>query len=67
MKIQMSKISFITQDNENKHKILQIAWEANDPITFDRKIRALNQAKKELGFPGRIIDFINFLHEFILD
>ena len=61
------EIDFITQDNEGKHEILQIVWETNDPSTFDRKNRALNQAKKELGFPGRIIDFATYLREFISD
>jgi uncharacterized protein len=61
------EIDFITQDNANKHEILQIVWNANDPATFDRENRALNQAKKELGFPGKIIDYATYLRKFISD
>jgi hypothetical protein len=58
------EIDFITQDNENNHEIIQVVWEANDITTFERENRALNQAKKELGFPGKIIDYENYLREF---
>jgi hypothetical protein len=58
------EIDFITQDDEGKHEIIQVVWEANDHTTFDRETRALNQAKKELGFSGRIVDYTDYLREF---
>lgn len=57
------EIDFVTQDNKGKHEIIQVAWEINDSITYKREKRALDQAKKELGFPGRIIDYKNYLHD----
>jgi len=59
------EIDFITQDNKDKYEIIQVVWEANDLDTLERETRSLNQAKKELGFPGRIIDYKNYLREFI--
>jgi hypothetical protein len=58
------EIDFVTQDNKGKHEIIQVAWEINDPITYEREKQALDQAKKELGFPGRIIDYENYLRKF---
>ncbi len=29
-------------------------WESNDKKTYEKEEKALNQAKKELGFPGKI-------------
>lgn len=59
------KIDFVTQDKKGKYEIIQVAWEINDPITYEREKRALDQAKKELGFPGRIIDYTNYLQDFV--
>ncbi len=55
------EIDFITQDNQGKHEIIQVAWEANDPVVIEREKRALIQAEKELGFPGRLIDYTSYL------
>jgi uncharacterized protein len=57
------EIDFITQDKKGKHEILQVVWEANDPATLKREERALHQAQKELGCPGRIIDTESYLRD----
>lgn len=58
------EIDFITQDNQGKYEIIQVVWEANDSLTFEREKRALHQAEKELGFPGKLVDYTNYLREF---
>ncbi|MCH9626326.1 MAG: hypothetical protein S4CHLAM123_15220 [Chlamydiales bacterium] len=57
------EIDFVTQDNQGKYEIIQVVWEASDPLTLEREKRALDQAKKELGFPGRLLDYMGYLHE----
>lgn len=59
------EIDFVTQDKRGAHEILQVTWEASDPITREREERALHQAKSELGFPGRLIDWTTYLHDFL--
>jgi predicted AAA+ superfamily ATPase len=59
------EIDFITQDNQGKHELLQVVWEADDPLTLEREERALRQAEKELGFPGRLIDWKSYFREAI--
>lgn len=55
------EIDFITQDNQGRYEILQVVWDANDPHTLEREKRALQQAEKELGFPGKLIDYKSYL------
>lgn len=55
------EIDFITKDNQGKYESIQVVWEANDPHTMEREKRALLQAEKELGFPGRLIDYTSYL------
>lgn len=57
------EIDFVTQDSQGQYEIIQVAWEANDPLTLEREERALQQAKEELGFPGKIIDCTTYLRE----
>lgn len=58
------EIDFITQDSKGRYEIIQVAWEIEDPVTYKREKRALDQAKKELGFPGKIIDYKDYLRDF---
>ncbi|HXF28362.1 MAG TPA: DUF4143 domain-containing protein, partial [Chlamydiales bacterium] len=57
------EIDFITQDEQGKHEIIQVAWETNDPLTLNREERALRQAESELGFPGKLVDLESYLRE----
>lgn len=61
------EIDFIAQDNRGKYEIIQVVWEADDPLTLEGEKPALDQAEKELGFPGRLIDYKRYLHEFTSD
>jgi len=58
------EVDFVTQDLKGKHEILQVAWDATDPLTREREERALRQAEKELGFSGRLIDWSTYLQTF---
>lgn len=59
------EIDFITQDRRGNFEIIQVAWETDEPETREREKRALAQATKELGFPGKLIDAITYLSKFI--
>ncbi len=58
------EIDFVTQDLKGNHEIIQVAWEADDPLTRSREERALRQAEKELGLKGKLIDYQSYLREF---
>ncbi len=55
------EIDFITQDLQGKYEVLQIVWDASSPATLEREMRALREAEKELGFPGKLIDWTTYL------
>ena len=46
-----------------RHEIIQVVWQAHDPLTIERETRALRQAENELGFPGTLIDYATYLHQ----
>lgn len=50
------EIDFVTQAKDGTREIIQVTWEMHDPKTREREERALQEAKTELGIPGRIID-----------
>ena len=43
--------------------MIQVVWEAEDPSTLQREERALLQAEKELGFPGKLINGTTYLSD----
>ena len=57
------EIDFITQDSQGKHEMIQVVWEADSPATLEREERALLQAEKELGFPGKLINGATYLSD----
>ena len=60
------EIDFVTQDLQGKFELIQVTWDKTDLVALQRKERALEQAKQELGFPGRIIDYESYLRSFIV-
>ncbi|NNM43009.1 MAG: ATP-binding protein [Chlamydiae bacterium] len=59
------EVDFVTQDQQGKYELIQVVWDANDPLTLEREERALLQAENELGFPGKIVDWATYLQGFI--
>ena len=59
------EVDFITQDPEGKYEMVQVVWDTNDSKTHAREMRALHQAEKELGFPGRVLDYTHYLRNFV--
>ena len=55
------EIDFVTKDKQGNFEMIQVAWEMDDPRTLEREERALRQAEKELGIPGKIIDWNSYL------
>jgi hypothetical protein len=54
------EVDFIAQDTFGKYEMIQVVWEMADPQTLEREERALRQAEKELGFPGKIVNLANY-------
>ena len=59
------EIDFITQDAQGKYEMIQVVWDISDSKTLEREKRALDQAEKELGFPGRLLDYTHYLRHFL--
>lgn len=59
------EIDFITQDIHGNFEIIQVCWDTDDAETLEREQRALEQAKQQLGFPGKIIDFHSYMSFFV--
>lgn len=57
------EIDFVTRDRKGSYEILQVVWDKEDAKTLERELRGLEAAKKELGFPGRIIDTESYINE----
>ena len=58
------EIDFITQDKQGVYEMIQVVWDASDGLTAKREQRALDQATKELGFSGKLIDWKTYLQQF---
>ena len=58
-----NEVDFLVQDRRGNKQLLQVTWEMNDPGTLERETKALEQAKKELGIPGRIITLESYLRD----
>lgn len=57
------EIDFVVQPPQGEKQLLQVVWDATDTKTLAREERALSQAKKELGLPGRLLTLRSYLKE----
>ena len=57
------EIDFIAKDREGSSEIIQVVWDQKDSQTLEREQRALHSAEKELGIPGKIIDYKSYLRD----
>ena len=55
------EVDFVVTSKNEKPKLIQVAWDINDPETLEREERALRDAEKELGISGEIIDLQSYL------
>ncbi|MCP5505972.1 MAG: ATP-binding protein [Chlamydiales bacterium] len=55
------EIDFVTRAVNGEYEILQVVWDKEDAHAYERELRALDAAKKELGFPGKIMDVRDYL------
>lgn len=60
------EIDFITQDVHGNHEMIQVVWDTTHPKTREREEMALAQAEKELGFPGKLVDYTHYLRGFLV-
>lgn len=57
------EVDFIATRKDAKPKLIQVAWNLDDPDTRLREERALKDAEQELGIKGKILDFATYLVE----
>jgi predicted AAA+ superfamily ATPase len=57
------EIDFITQDSQGRYEMIQVVWDMFDTSTAEREMRALQQAEQELGFPGKLIDYKEYIRQ----
>jgi uncharacterized protein len=59
------EIDFVAISQNGEKELIQVAFETWDSKTLEREQRALTQAEKELGIPGRIITVRDYLKALI--
>jgi len=59
------EIDFLAQTARGEKKLVQVAWNINDPETLKREERALQAGIKELKIPGEIITLDSYLQKVI--
>lgn len=57
------EIDFVSVDKEGGRELIQVTVDMSDPKTAKREERALEEAQKELGMPGRIITLKSYLKD----
>lgn len=57
------EVDFVATSKGAEPKLIQVAWDLDDPDTRQREERALHEAEQELGIKGKIIDFSSYLIE----
>lgn len=58
------EVDFVVTSKDEKPKLIQVVWNAEDRETLMREERALQEAKDELGIEGIILDLPNYLTGF---
>ena len=49
------EVDFIVRHPDGRQELLQVCWDARDPETLRREEEALEEARTELGLPGRVL------------
>ncbi len=57
------EVDFLAIDPEGRQKLIQVAWDVTDQVTWQREERALEAAMKELKVPGCIVTLESYLRE----
>ena len=55
-------MDFLTRSVDGTQHLYQVVWDASNPQTLEREMRALNQAEEELGIKGELISPDNYLN-----
>ena len=50
------EVDFVVRYRDGREELLQVCWDTRDPATLKREQDALDEARLELGLPGRIIN-----------
>ena len=55
------EVDFAVQYPDGHQELIQACWDTRDPDTLGREQAALDEAKEELGWPGRILTVASYL------
>lgn len=55
------EIDFVTRDRRGNYEMIQVVWDVEDEEALKREMRALRSAEQELGLPGRLLDYRDYL------
>jgi len=55
------EVDFLIKTAKGRHRLIQVVWDMDNQTTFEREIRALDAAKKELNIEGEIITLESYL------
>jgi uncharacterized protein len=58
------EVDFLTENLKGERELIQVVWDTSDDKTMARETRALEQAKKELKLPGKIITPDSYLEKY---
>lgn len=58
------EIDFVVQSPDGSAELIQVVWTLEDSLTREREERALEEAKRELGLPGQILDLDQYLRNY---
>lgn len=59
------EIDFVAESQDGKKELIQVVWDMSNTETRNREERALEEAKRELNIPGRIIDKETYIYNFL--
>ncbi len=57
------EVDFVAQAPDGRKKLLQIAWDVDNQLTFDRERRALDAGMKELKIDGEMVTLDSYLYK----
>jgi hypothetical protein len=55
------EVDFLVRHPDGRKELIQASWDTGDPDTLHREQEALEEAKTELGLPGRILTMASYL------
>lgn len=61
------EVDFVARAPDGRTRLYQAAYEASDPAVRERELRALDEAREELGLEGMLVTTENYVSEFLFE